>query len=89
MKRALISAISALSLGACEFDTSPEHARYCAEGGFFGCGHGTRLMMGALTGAAAGAAMSQVATPKPVPGALPVSCVTRRISPTTTQTTCE
>jgi len=38
MYRPAVVLLAALALGACEYDTSPEHLTYCANGGLFGCG---------------------------------------------------
>lgn len=87
MRRILLVALAAVPLAACEFDTSPEHAAYCASGGFWGCGHGTRMVAPAVGGMAAGAVAAEAARPQPTYQPMPVSCTSSRFG-NTVQTTC-
>ncbi|MDB5317095.1 MAG: hypothetical protein JWO24_2939 [Rhodospirillales bacterium] len=54
-----MSVASLTLLAGCEFDTSKEHLVYCQNGGAFGCGHGTRMLLGGGGAVAMGAAMGQ------------------------------
>lgn len=88
MRRLLLVALATIPLAACEFDTSPEHAAYCASGGFWGCGHGTRLVTGATAGAVGGLAVQpQPVYAAPPPASTPMTCTTRNLAGTL-QTVC-
>lgn len=102
MRLVVLAVLAGLPLAACEYDTSPEHLAYCANGGIFGCGRaggipphvcaatgqcGPRPEVGmALLGASAAMMQAQPA-PAPPPTPLMVNCTSQTFG-NTTRTTC-
>ncbi len=93
--RVMLTLAALAVLPGCETPT-PEHIAYCQAGGFWGCGHGTRLMGAGLTGMAIGNSLrnpapvyvvQQPVYAAPLPPAPPVVCQTNRFG-TTSTTTC-